>query len=239
MKSVTESVTSREQRHSSYQPPISSDEDSQRAQERERSSIDDAIPGAVLKALADDGLAVNKNSLVTFAHASPSHPRQWTTRRKLYDTFVICFLEFVTTIMSNAGSNIADESSRYLGISREVAIFCLSTLYLFGQAFGGLIFPPITEVFGTKIIYASSTALYAGLCLMTGVRTNLATIIIGRFFTGLLSSIPTCCACGSLENMYSSKARIWAISIWAAAGVYAMSIGPLYAVAISESGLGW
>lgn len=234
-----EDATFRDQSHKSYQPSTSSDEDGQRAQKFERTPVHDAIPGAVLKALSNEGLTVNEDGLVTFPKASPSHPRQWTMRRKLYDTFVICFLEFVTTVMSNAGSNIAEESGAYLGISREIAIFCLSTLYLFGQAFGGLIFPPITEVFGTKVIYASSTALYAGLCLMTGLRTNLVTIIIGRFFTGLLSSIPTCCACGSMENMYSSKARIWAISTWAVAGVFAMAIGPLFAVSVGESSLGW
>lgn len=230
-----EDATFREQRHNSYQPSTSSDEDGQRVQKFEQPSIHDAV----LKALSDEGLTINENGLVTFTKTSASHPRQWTAKRKLYDTFVICFLEFVTTVMSNAGSNIAEESGAYLGISREIAILCLSTLYLFGQAFGGLVFPPITEVFGTKIIYFSTTALYAALCVMTGLRTNLATTIIGRFFTGLLSAIPTCCACGSLENMYSSKARIWAISIWAAAGVFAMAIGPLFAVSISESSLGW
>lgn len=198
-----------------------------------------SIPRKVSTALSDECLILNQDGVVDFAYASPAHPRRWRISRKLYDTAVICTFECVTTIISNAGSSIADAVSSDTGVSRELAIFCLATVYLLGQAIGGLIFPPVTEVFGSRLIYTSSAAVYAALCLMTGLAPSLATIVTGRFFCGLLSAMPTCVATGSLENMWDSRARIWAIAMWASAGIFGMAIGPLYAIGISESRLGW
>jgi hypothetical protein len=199
----------------------------------------DTIPDSVFKFLANEHLTINDNGLVTFAPSSPAHPREWSQPRKLYDSAIISLLEFVTTVISNVGSNVAKPAAAHMGVSLDISMFCLATLYMIGQALGGLIFPPTTEVFGSKSIYVSSTALYAVLCLVIGFAPHLSTIIIGRFLCGMLSAMPTCVAIGSLENIWDSRARIWAISVWAAAGIFAMAVGPMFAVFVSESSLGW
>jgi hypothetical protein len=232
-------TTEKEHAASSYQSSISSEESLHTSPPKKNTQSPQAIPATVLKALSDNHLTVQEDGLVDFAYASPSHPRQWSLPRKLYDTTIICLLEFVTTVISNAGSNIAGQIGSQFGISEELAIFCTATLYLLGQAMGGLILPPVAEVFGSRILYAGSTALYAAMCLMTGLAPSLATIITGRLFCGILSAMPTCVATGSVENIWDSRARIWGIASWAAAGVFAMAIGPLYAVYVSDSQLGW
>lgn len=232
-------TTEKEHVTDSYQSSVSSEESLYMSPPKENTLPRHSIPTTVLKALSDDYLTVNRDGLVDFAYASPSHPRQWSLSRKLYDTIIICLLEFATTVISNAGSNISGRVSDDFGIPHELAIFCTATLYLLGQAVGGLIFPPVTEVFGSRIIYAGSTALYAAMCLMTGLAPSLATVITGRLFSGMFSAMPTCVATGSVENIWDSRARIWGIASWAAAGVFAMAIGPLYAVFVSDSRLGW
>jgi hypothetical protein len=199
----------------------------------------DSIPDPVLKALSNEHLTINDRGLVTFAHSSPAHPRQWLQRRKLYDSAIIALLEFTTTVISNVGSNVAGPAAARIGVSMDVSMFCLATLYMLGQAIGGLIFPPVTEVFGSKSIYVSSTALYAALCFMIGFAPSLGTVITGRLLCGMLSAMPTCVAIGSLENIWDVRARIWAIAVWAAAGIFAMAVGPLFAIFVSDSTLGW
>jgi len=199
----------------------------------------ETLPDAVLEALSREHLTINDNGLVTFVHSSPAHPRQWSLRRKLYDSAIICLLEFVTTAVSNVGSNVARPAATHMGVSLDVSLFCLATLYLLGQAVANLILPPVTEVFGSKLIYISSTTLYAALCFMMGFAPSLGTIITGRFLCGMMSAMPTCVAVGSFENMWDSRARIWTIAVWAVASIFAMAIGPLFAVFVSESSLGW
>jgi hypothetical protein len=202
-------------------------------------SSHDTIPDSVLKVLSDEHLTVNDKGLVTFAHSSPAHPRQWSLRRKLYDSAIIALLEFATTVISNVGSNVAGPAATHIDVSLDVSMFCLATLYMLGQAIGGLIFPPVTEVFGSKSIYVTSTALYAALCFMIGFAPSLGTIVTSRLLCGMLSAMPTCVAIGSMENIWDTRARIWAIAAWAAAGIFAMAVGPLFAIFVSDSTLGW
>ena len=37
---------------------------------------------------------------------------------------------------------------------------------------------------------------------------------IGRIVTGLLSSIPTCVIAGSIEDIFTSEARVWIIFVY-------------------------
>lgn len=193
----------------------------------------------VLGALQAEGLTVDNGGAVTFAVSSPAHPRQWPPQRKIYDTAVICLLEFLTTVISNSGSDVSREAGPEIGLSREMAIFCLITLYLLGQAFGGLLLTPVCEAFGGKLIYVGSSAGFTAMCLMIGVAPSIGTVVVGRFVSGALSAMPTVVACGSIENMWDTQDRIWAVDIWAIAGFLGMAIGPVYAVYVSESNMGW
>lgn len=196
-------------------------------------------PPHVLGALQDEGLTVDNGGAVTFAGSSPAHPRQWPLQRKIYDTAVICLLEFLTTVISNSGSDVSREAGPEIGLSREMAIFCLTTLYLLGQAFGGLFLPPVCEAFGGKLIYIGSSAGFTAMCLMIGLAPSVGTVVVGRFVSGALSAMPTVVACGSIEHMWDTQDRIWAVDIWAIAGFLGMAIGPVYAVYVSESSMGW
>lgn len=121
------------------------------------------------------------------------------THRKIYDSAIICILEFFTTLMSNSGSSITSEVGMKIGVEREIALLCLTTTYLVGQAVGGLIFPPVAEAFGGRTIYVVSTFAYAVTCSVIAACPNLAVIIIFRFLRGFCSSIPTVVAASSFE----------------------------------------
>lgn len=114
-----------------------------------------------------------------------------------------------------------------------------ASTYLIGQAIGAVVFPPFTENFGRKRTYIISTFLYAAFTLMIlGGHTHLAPIIIGRFFSGVMSAIPSVVAIGSMEDMWSPTARIFPIQGWVSMSVAALVVGPAYATAITKH-FGW
>jgi len=193
----------------------------------------------VLQAIKDEGLAIDRSGSITFAPSSPAHPRRWPLRRKIYDTSIICLLEFLTTVISNSGSDVASSAALELGLSREITLFYFTTLYLLGQGFGGLLLPPICEAFGGKFIYVGSAAGFTAMCLMTGLAPSVATVVVGRLISGALSAMPTVVATGSIENMWDSRGRVLAIDVWAIAGFLGMAVGPVYATYVSESDMGW
>lgn len=181
------------------------------------------VPARVHVALRKRGFKVNRFGVMTWLENSPAHPRRWSIMRKAYvsriafihsstssthtplthasskDSAIICFLEFFVTLLSNAGSSLTTEISQEFGTSRETALICLTTVYLIGQALGGLIFPPIAEAFGGRTIYVASTFGYAISCVLIAACPNLAVLVVFRFVGGFLSAMPAVVAAGSIE----------------------------------------
>lgn len=197
------------------------------------------VPSDAAKDLYDRGLQFDSYGVVTFTESSKLHPRNWSLGRKTYDSALICFLEFFMTLISNTGSSIALEAAAGLGLGRTVALVCFTTLYMLGQALGGLVFPPMAEQFGGRTIYVSTTFGYAIFCLIMAVWPNVPCIVIGRFGSGLLSAMPAVVAAGSIENMWDLRARIWLIHIWIATAVLGLALGPPVATYVSTSSYGW
>jgi hypothetical protein len=85
------------------------------------------IPKALKAQLERDELDLFENGVICWTATSPLHPRKWTLKRKIYDTAVIVFLEFVTTTISNTGSASARDSHKALGISYLWAVFAFTS----------------------------------------------------------------------------------------------------------------
>ena len=199
------------------------------------------IPRRVSDALQAKGFEIDGDGIVRWASDSTTtiHPRKWPLLRKVFDTAIICFLEFFVTLISNTGSSMAPEVSMDLDIDKESAVFYITTIYLLGQASGGLIFPPIAESFGERTIYLTSTFGFALFSLCVTVWPTLPVVIFCRFVTGLLSAMPAVVAAGSLENMWDMRSRTFVIHIWISTAVVGLSLGPPVATFASTSQLRW
>ena len=153
------------------------------------------VPTDVTNALQSKGLYADQEGIVRWRQDSVQsvHPRRWSLLRKSYDSAVICFMEFVMTLISNTGPSIAPEAKDDLRISNELALFCFTTLYLLGQALGGLVFPPLAESFGGRSIYVSSTIGFSAACVILGACPTLPVVMVVRLITGFLSAMPAVC----------------------------------------------
>lgn len=90
----------------------------------------------------------------------------------------------------------------------------MKSRYLIGQAVGGIFLPPWSESFGRKNLYVVSTGLYSLSCVMVAALPTVPGIVIGRVIGGLLSSIPTIVAAGSIEDLWDTRARVWWVFWW-------------------------
>ncbi|KAF2167541.1 hypothetical protein M409DRAFT_66065 [Zasmidium cellare ATCC 36951] len=205
----------------------------------DRNTVD--VPADISFALLQKGFDIDRQGVVRWRQDSITsiHPRRWSLLRKSYDSAVICFMEFIMTLISNTGSSIAPYAMEDLGISRELALFYFTTLYLLGQAIGGLILPPVAESFGGRSIYLTSTIAYSACCVILGACPTVPVVIVMRFASGFLSAMPAVVACGSIENMWDTKARIWLVHVWISSAVAGLACAPTIATVISESHLRW
>lgn len=196
------------------------------------------VPEEVRQALTAKGLAVDDNGVVSWSELTKLHPRRWSTARKTYNSAIICFLEFFMTLISNAGSTIVPIAAPELEIGREMGLFYFTTLYLLGQAVGGVLLPPLTESYASSI-YTISTFGFSVSCVIIGARPLVPVIAVFRFISGFLSAMPAVVAAGNIENMWNTKARIWVIHVWICGAVIGLAFAPSITTGVIESSLGW
>ncbi|OGM47176.1 MFS multidrug transporter [Aspergillus bombycis] len=164
---------------------------------------------------------------------NPLHPRNWSILRKCFDTGLILLLDFFLTACSTAGASAASEAKHEYGIGSELSIFCFVTLFLLGQVVGTVVLPPWSESFGRRRLYLISSTLSSVCCVVVGVPHSLAAVIIGRVGTGMLASIPYTVGGGSVEDMWSSRPRIWVMFLWTIASNLGLNIGPIIGTYVS------
>ncbi|EFE34070.1 uncharacterized protein ARB_07021 [Trichophyton benhamiae CBS 112371] len=155
--------------------------------------------------------------------SNPKHPRNWSMLRKIYDSGLIIILDLFTTAVSTAGP-----------FTLIIDLLSWKTRYLLGQGVGGIIFPPYSESFGRKKLYIVSTGLYSLFCVVVGLVPSVAGVIVGRFFSGFLSAIPTIVVAGSIEDIFNSKDRIWLIFMWAMVANMGLILGPIMSIYIID-----
>lgn len=76
---------------------------------------------------------------------------------------------------------------------------------------------------------------------MIGVATaeNIQTVLLCRFFAGLMASAPISNVAGSLADIYDDKSRGLAVVLYSIAVIGGPTLGPLVGAAITNSYLGW
>jgi hypothetical protein len=66
-----------------------------------------------------------------------------------------------------------------------------------------------------------------------------AGVVIGRFLSGFASALPSTVACGSLEDIWDARERIWVLNVYIIFAVSSLGIGPVVGTYLATSTLGW
>ncbi|KAE8152372.1 MFS general substrate transporter [Aspergillus avenaceus] len=110
--------------------------------------------------------------------------------------------------------------------------------YLLAQGIGSVIFPPYSECFGRKRLYVGSTVIYSVFCAVIGASSHPAAAAVGRTITGFLSAVPSVVIAGSIEDMFSTRERIWLTLPYMAVADFGIASGPVMSTYITAA-WGW
>ncbi|KAH7412089.1 putative polyamine transporter [Phaeosphaeria sp. MPI-PUGE-AT-0046c] len=217
-----------------------------RTPSRNMDNMDDAVDNAGLQKTESGHFKWQKN------HGK--YPRNWAPYRKCYDTVIVVFFEFYTTVISTTGPSAAVMAMEEYHTSRVVSLVAFTFMqvpsnfathagthnrrYQIGQALGGLLMPPFSESFGRRKPYIYSCAAFSIGSLLVGVVPSIAGVIIGRFISGFASAVPSVVIAGSIQDMYGSTHRVWMVFVWNSSTTLGLVLGPIYGSYIADS-IGW
>lgn len=143
----------------------------------------------------------------------PDNPRNYSLTIRIASTVAATLLASVTTLGGSIYSPSHDEVSRVFQVSQEVAILPLS-LYNAGLAFGPLIGAPLSETFGRKAVFLTTTPICALFILGAALSQSITSLIICRFFAGVFAAPAVSNASATITDYTAGRYRAVSLSFY-------------------------
>ncbi|KAK4196978.1 putative transporter [Triangularia verruculosa] len=175
--------------------------------------------------------------LVTFAPGDPDDPKNWSKAYKWYITMVVATTCFVVAFCSSVVTSDIGGVQESFGISHEAALVPVS-VFVIGFGVGPMIFAPLSEVYGRRIIYGSTLLLAVIFIIPCAVSQNIGTLIVCRTIDGIAFSAPMTLVGGTLADLWRNEERGVPMAAFSAAPFIGPAIGPLIGGFLSDAA-GW
>lgn len=175
--------------------------------------------------------------LVVFTDNDKEDPRNWSDGRKWFLTVLLGIVCFDVALGSAIVTGDIEGPMVTFGVSQEVVILTV-TLFVLGFGFGPLLFAPLSEEFGRRIIYVVTLFVALVFIIPCADAKNIGTLLVCRLIDGVAFSAPMCLIGGNLSDMFTGPQRGLAMSIFSAAPFIGPVVGPLIGGYIGDNA-GW
>ncbi|TKA25050.1 hypothetical protein B0A50_06114 [Salinomyces thailandicus] len=167
----------------------------------------------------------------------PANPRNFPLRSRVFSTFAVSFLAFVTTFAASIYSPGSDEVTKEFNVSEEIAVLPLC-LFNAGLAAGPLIGAPISETAGRKVVFLTTPPLFALFTLGAGFSQSPASLIVCRFFAGVFAAPAVSNASATITDYTAGRYRAISMAFYYSIPTFGAMLGPLVGGFVAQ-GKGW
>lgn len=143
----------------------------------------------------------------------PDNPRNFPLSTRIATTFATTFLASVSTLAGPIYSPSHTEVQRTFEVSREIAILPLS-LYNAGLAFGPLVGAPLSETYGRRVVFLTTTPLFAMFIVGSGLSQSMASLSVCRFFAGVFAAPAVSNASATITDFTAGKYRAISLAFY-------------------------
>ncbi|TQV93185.1 benomyl/methotrexate resistance protein [Cordyceps javanica] len=177
---------------------------------------------------------------VAFAPSDPENPLNWSVARRACISAVAVLLVLNATMASSAPSAVSASLTKHFGVSQEVSALTV-TLFLLGYCSGPLLFAPLSEFYGRRVIFVVTFAGYVAFSFLTAWPPNFAALLVGRFLTGTFASAPLSNAPGVLVDLWNPVHRATAFACFSTMVWIGPAVGPVVAgfLQLTKGDEGW
>ncbi|TKA73218.1 hypothetical protein B0A55_07779 [Friedmanniomyces simplex] len=175
--------------------------------------------------------------LVTFKDNDVDNPKNWSKKYKWWCTMCVAITCF--SVAFNSAVITADLAgvSKTFDVSFEVSLLTV-TLFVVGFGIGPMVFAPLSEIVGRRMIYATTLLVALIFIIPCAVSQNIGTLLVCRFIDGIAFSAPMTLVGGTLADLWRNEERGVPMAAFSAAPFVGPAIGPLIGGFLSDA-LGW
>lgn len=158
----------------------------------------------------------------------PLNPFNWPSWKKWFVTFTIANTCLCVSLGSSLYVAAVPELMHKFHVSQTLTISGL-TFYLLGLALGPVVAAPLSEIIGRRYIYLTTFPACMLFAMGVGLSKNIESVLVLRFFCGLIGSPPMALAGGTISDIWSdSPAGMYlAMSLFCLCPFLGPVIGPI------------
>ncbi|KIW03165.1 uncharacterized protein PV09_05807 [Verruconis gallopava] len=180
---------------------------------------------------------IERYELVTWKVDDPENPKNWSKPFKWWCTMCVAFTCFVVAFNSAVITASIEGPAATFHVSREV-VFLSITVFVIGFGVGPMIFAPLSEILGRRIIYGTTLLVALVFTIPCAVSKNIGTLLACRAVDGIAFSAPMVLVGGTLADLWKNEERGVPMAVFSAAPFIGPAIGPLAGGFIADN-LGW
>ncbi|KAI5970801.1 hypothetical protein CANMA_000220 [Candida margitis] len=144
----------------------------------------------------------------------PYHPHNYPLYKKLLYSASVALAALSLSMGSAMFSEGSAELEQIYHIGTSVAALATS-LFVFGFAAGPVIYGPLSELFGRKLVMVVSCLGYVSFQFGVATAKDLQTIMLCRFFAGFVGAAPLVVAPAVMVDLFNARIRGSAIAVFA------------------------
>ena len=182
---------------------------------------------------------IDGRTVVSFDENDTTNPYNWPIRKKLYVVITGMLMVLNSTMGSALPSGATRVVQQYFNVKSEELLVLPVSIYLIGYILGPMIFAPLSESYGRKIVMICTFVMFTAFVLATALSPNFASYVVFRLLAGIGASTPVSVIGGIYADLYSTpRARGFAITAFMAGTTWGPLAGPLISGYVAE-GVSW
>jgi len=175
-----------------------------------------------------DDQDLGSKKVLQFGHNDPTNPYCFSTLKKTYTVLTGMLIVVNSAMGSSVASGISTQMSEHFGITDQSQLILPTSLYLVGYVLGPLVFSPLSETYGRKIVMISTFAVYTGFTLGCALAPTFAGLVVMRLIAGIGASTPNSVIGGVYADLFSDiKLRGRIIALYMTCTTFGPLIGPI------------
>lgn len=175
-----------------------------------------------------DDAGQSGKKVLQFGRNDPTNPYCYSSLKKTCTVLTGMLIVINSAMGSSVASGISSQMSDDFGITDPSQLILPTSLYLVGYVLGPLVFSPLSETYGRKIVMISTFALYTGFTLGCALAPTWAGLVVMRLVAGIGASTPNSVIGGVYADLFSDiKLRGRVIALYMTCTTFGPLIGPI------------
>ncbi|KAJ4398884.1 hypothetical protein N0V91_009837 [Didymella pomorum] len=178
--------------------------------------------------------------IIRFRDGDPDNPDNWQQIKKLYALFVAIMSVMNSTIGSSLPAGATGPISQHFHEYNEYKLILPTSMYLVGYVCGPMIWGPLSESYGRKLVMMISFAIFTIFSITSAISPNFAALVVFRLLVGIGGSCAISVVGGICADIYHDpKSRGRSMAGFMAATTFGPILGPPISGYISVVSWAW